>query len=335
VVVLIVTTKLHVERFIEVELAVKRLIERPNARAIPDLLEEWGFGKLSQEAAWVIAYDGDKNIRTIAEVARGSYHTSRVHIAPVLAAVTLAAADRFWLIHNHPSGDVRPTPADLELTYAVLQAANTCGLFLEDHVIVGPPKKHYSLKDHKLYVPPDISVWQAKELTNLPPIEGAGPRSHSRAGVARSGPTIEDHLASVPKSRAEPIRRLHAMLADSFLPVSQPTVISYRTGPTRAGQTVAQLSSTALIVDRAVVEKMPGPAWRRALKAAGLSSSVSGMTVYLPRSARELEALLTLVAHQVIPAAAAGRAPDPDGRKPSPPDESDRPGEAHRASWRP
>lgn len=155
----------HVERFIEVELAVKQVVDMPTARGIPALLDAWGFSRQTQESAWVIAYDAEKQIRTIAEVARGSYHQTRVHIAPLLSVVALAAADRFYLVHNHPSGNVTPTAHDLELTFTVLQAANACGFYFEDHIIIGPPSKSYSLKAHKLYTPPDITMVLAKEAS--------------------------------------------------------------------------------------------------------------------------------------------------------------------------
>ena len=83
-----------IERFIEVELAIKRSVNVPEPRDLPALLADWGFGLLTQEASWIIAYDADKKIRSIAEVSRGNYHSSRVSLPPLLSAVMLAATPR-------------------------------------------------------------------------------------------------------------------------------------------------------------------------------------------------------------------------------------------------
>jgi hypothetical protein len=156
----------YIERLIEVELTIKQSIDLPAPRGLPALLADWGVGPLSYEAVWIVAYDADKKIRTIAEVSRGTAHGARLSIPRLISEVMLAASDRFILIHNHPTGDVRATPADLDLTQMVLLAANSCGVFFEDHVIIGPPAKHCSLKSHHLYSPPDIVAFLAKEAAS-------------------------------------------------------------------------------------------------------------------------------------------------------------------------
>ena len=40
------------------------------------------------------------------------------------------------MVHNHPSGDPRPSRADIEMTKKVKDAAAAVGLTLHDHVIV-------------------------------------------------------------------------------------------------------------------------------------------------------------------------------------------------------
>ena len=49
------------------------------------------------------------------------------------------------MIHNHPSGDVTPSRADIEMTKQVREAAKTVGIALHDHLVIGKGK-HASFK---------------------------------------------------------------------------------------------------------------------------------------------------------------------------------------------
>src|SRR4051794_4936520 len=92
-----------IDRFVEVELHVLR--QQPAVADLETLLTEWGLASASQEQLWVIAYDSAEQIRTVAEVARGTYHEVPIHIPAVLAVVLTAGVDRFKIAHNHPTGN--------------------------------------------------------------------------------------------------------------------------------------------------------------------------------------------------------------------------------------
>jgi len=53
------------------------------------------------------------------------------------------------IIHNHPSGDPSPSPEDVCLTRALVQAGNLLDIELLDHIIIGA-NKFVSLKDKKM-----------------------------------------------------------------------------------------------------------------------------------------------------------------------------------------
>ena len=40
-------------------------------------------------------------------------------------------------MHNHPSGDTKPSRGDIEMTQAVKEVSEKLGIQLHDHVIVG------------------------------------------------------------------------------------------------------------------------------------------------------------------------------------------------------
>ena len=53
------------------------------------------------------------------------------------------------LVHNHPTGDVTPSKADIEMTRQVVEAAKPLGIGVHDHLVIGA-KEHFSFKSHGL-----------------------------------------------------------------------------------------------------------------------------------------------------------------------------------------
>jgi DNA repair protein RadC len=44
------------------------------------------------------------------------------------------------LVHNHPSGVIKPSEADIEITKQLVQVGKMVGINLIDHVIIGKNK---------------------------------------------------------------------------------------------------------------------------------------------------------------------------------------------------
>lgn len=128
-----------------VKLEIHRSEQLPDTAHLRDLMKKWGMQLNAQETFWVVAFDGAQNMRSVIEVARGSYSDVVVSISAILSAVLVAGTDRFMVVHNHPSGEVEPSELDIRLTQKIANAANACGLTFEDHVIIGPPDRYYSM----------------------------------------------------------------------------------------------------------------------------------------------------------------------------------------------
>lgn len=50
-------------------------------------------------------------------------------------------ASALILVHNHPSGDPQPSQADVEMTFAIRDAAEVLGLVLHDHLVIGKARQ--------------------------------------------------------------------------------------------------------------------------------------------------------------------------------------------------
>lgn len=53
------------------------------------------------------------------------------------------------LVHNHPSGDVKPSKIDIDLTEEIIKACKTINVVVHDHVIIGE-NDYYSFKSNML-----------------------------------------------------------------------------------------------------------------------------------------------------------------------------------------
>jgi len=53
------------------------------------------------------------------------------------------------LVHNHPSGNPKPSNADIDLTTQIISACKTINVTVHDHVIIGG-NEYYSFKSNML-----------------------------------------------------------------------------------------------------------------------------------------------------------------------------------------
>lgn len=90
----------------------------------------------------------DTKLRFISDqlLSRGSVDASVVSVRELMIAALRARAVRMILVHNHPSGDPRPSADDQRVTAEVQEAAKLIGIPLEDHIVIGD-NAYYSFKE--------------------------------------------------------------------------------------------------------------------------------------------------------------------------------------------
>ncbi len=94
------------------------------------------FYSLKQEYFYVFYLDTKKNLIERKLLFMGTIDRSLVHPREVFKNAYLASASSFICMHNHPSGDVIPSKADVELTNTLLEIGRIQGIELLDHIIV-------------------------------------------------------------------------------------------------------------------------------------------------------------------------------------------------------
>lgn len=118
---------------------VKPLDPLKNSDTAAAAAREFMAGRLAmQEVVGVMLLSSDLAPIGFAVAHVGGLAQSIVEPAAVLRPAILLPASSMILVHNHPSGRLSPSQADLDLTRRVKEGGKLVGVQLVDHVIVAP-----------------------------------------------------------------------------------------------------------------------------------------------------------------------------------------------------
>lgn len=104
-----------------------------------DSVARWAEPRLSyldHEEVWLLGLDGRNGLKTAQRIAQGGLHGCALVARDVLRPAVREAASAIVLVHNHPSGDPRPSPEDVAMTRQIARACEVIGVPLLDHVVV-------------------------------------------------------------------------------------------------------------------------------------------------------------------------------------------------------
>lgn len=100
----------------------------------------------TREYLWVVSLATNASILNIELVAIGSLNKVVITPSDIFSFVMQKRAAGFVLVHNHPSGELKPSSADLDLTDKMQQLGNFHHLPLRDHLII-TEEGYYSMAD--------------------------------------------------------------------------------------------------------------------------------------------------------------------------------------------
>ena len=95
------------------------------------------FTGKKREQFRVLMLDRKNRITRDEEISEGSLDASVVHPREVFNKAIRDSAAAIICVHNHPSGDPQPSPEDRALTRRLVDAGETIGIPVLDHIIVG------------------------------------------------------------------------------------------------------------------------------------------------------------------------------------------------------
>jgi DNA repair protein RadC len=91
----------------------------------------------SQERFAVLMLDVKHRILASQVISIGTATETLAHPREIFREVIRQGATRAIVAHNHPSGNLAPSPEDIQLTRQLLNAAQILGIPLLDHLILG------------------------------------------------------------------------------------------------------------------------------------------------------------------------------------------------------
>lgn len=122
------------------------LVDDP--KVVAELARE-RLGHLEGEEFWVVLVDASNRIIGWERVSQGTVDQTPVYPREILALALTRQAAGLIMVHNHPSGNPKPSGKDQEITRQVKLAAHGLGVRVLDHVIVAG-KEYYSFKGARL-----------------------------------------------------------------------------------------------------------------------------------------------------------------------------------------
>lgn len=113
--------------------------ERPaiNSPADAAALIQYEMQALEQEHLRVMLLDRRNRVQEIVDLYRGSVSSSQIRVGEIFREAVRKNASAIIVAHNHPSGDPTPSPDDVAVTRAILQAGKLLDIDVLDHLVIG------------------------------------------------------------------------------------------------------------------------------------------------------------------------------------------------------
>ena len=138
----------------EIQLTYKNKVKaenRPQIRSSQDaywvLESNWSDQMGLVEEFNILLLDRANRVMAMCPISKGGVAGTVVDLKIVFAAALKGRASSIILAHNHPSGNLSPSQADIELTKRFEQAGKILDIPVIDHLILSPDDNYYSFAD--------------------------------------------------------------------------------------------------------------------------------------------------------------------------------------------
>lgn len=105
------------------------------------------LGDKKQEYFYVVYLDNSKKIIKEKLLFIGTLNYSVVHPREIFKEAYLCSASSIICVHNHPTGNIKPSLEDIEITKNIKNVGLLLGIKLVDHLIIGK-EKYYSFLEN-------------------------------------------------------------------------------------------------------------------------------------------------------------------------------------------
>lgn len=124
---------------------------RPKIRCSQDAwkLLEGLLSDLQHEEFWILLLNRSNQVTDQVRISQGGISGTVTDVRLILNAAVEKLASGIILAHNHPSGNLSPSDADLKITRKIKEAAQLLDLSLLDHLIISD-QGYLSMADDNL-----------------------------------------------------------------------------------------------------------------------------------------------------------------------------------------
>ena len=107
------------------------------------------YNYASQEEVVILILNSANIIIKEQVIAKGNFDSVNLDYRVLIATLLRANATKFILLHNHPSGNSKPSNEDIIFTGLIKDKAKEFSIRLLDHLILGN-NEYFSFKDNAL-----------------------------------------------------------------------------------------------------------------------------------------------------------------------------------------
>jgi len=103
-----------------------------------------------QESFKILLLNNSNKVKGVYELSSGGITGTLVDIRLLFAVVLKSISVGIILAHNHPSGTLKPSEADKNLTQKIKNASEYLDIKLLDHLVLAPDGSYFSFSDNGL-----------------------------------------------------------------------------------------------------------------------------------------------------------------------------------------
>ncbi len=100
------------------------------------------------ESFFVMLLSNNNKLIRVVPISHGGINETLVDRKIVFKAALENNAVKIILAHNHPSGDIKPSQADINTTKTIIEAGKIMSIQVLDHLIIGENDRYYSFLDN-------------------------------------------------------------------------------------------------------------------------------------------------------------------------------------------
>lgn len=123
----------------------QKITKIQSSKSVFELLQPI-IGELEHEEFWIVYLNNSNTVLHHAQLSKGGITGTMVDVRLVMKQALELGAVAMILSHNHPSGTLKPSAADTQITQKLKVAAEVLDLKVLDHLII-TQKEYFSFAD--------------------------------------------------------------------------------------------------------------------------------------------------------------------------------------------